>query len=162
MAICGVCLAGGARFAHAQVGTGWTEIHPASNIQVEAHEQIKEFPGDSRHATDGGGAYANTGGGEIFQLVNRTSNREERRFHDDYHHGTRQFQADVTIFGPTNEESIHQIFNGSEGPWLIVRQSDDGGGSVRIQTHGASAHVGFIPIGPYGTRFRLNSIEQHQ
>ncbi|PYX92211.1 MAG: hypothetical protein DMG67_07600 [Acidobacteria bacterium] len=144
-----------AQMASAQIGSGWTQIFPSSNIQVETHDHINQFPGASTSIVNGGGRYSNSGGVETFQLVNTTSNRVERRYRDEYSSGTRQFQADITISTPSNNESIHQIFNGPTGPWLIVREENLNGGSVRM---GGGTKSGLIATGLYGKSFRLNSI----
>lgn len=151
----GLFLAVTAQMACAQIGSGWKQIFPASNIQVETHEHINQFPGSSTHIVNGGGIYTNSGTVETFQLVNTTSNRVERRYHDEYSNGTRQFQADITISSPSNNESIHQIFNGPTGPWLIVRELNTSGGSVRM---GGGTKSGLLATGLYGKSFRLNSV----
>jgi hypothetical protein len=148
-------LAVATHMAYAQIGSGWKQIFPASNIQVETHDHINQFPGSSTSIVNGGGIYSNSGVVETFQLVNTTSNRVERRYHDEYSSGTRQFQADITISAPSNNESIHQIFNGSTGPWLIVRELNTSGGSVRM---GGGTKSGLLATGLYGKSFRLNSI----
>lgn len=151
-------LSWGARTAHAQVGTGWTEITPPSDLQVEAHEVIKSFPADTHEAVNGGGHYSNEHGVETFEIENRTSNRVERRFRDDYHSGTRQFEADVTVLGPTNDESIHQIFSDKpHHPWLLLRTEAKDGGSLRVNLHGGGGS-GVIATGLHGKPFRLNTI----
>src|SRR5215470_8083424 len=156
MATFAVIAIAGPRISRAQVGTGWTEVHPASHIQVEAHDKIKQFPGDSRTAINDGGSYSNSDGVETFEIKNRTANRVERRYLNDYRSGTRQFQADVTIFEPSDMESIHQIFHGTHGgPWLIVRQLSERGGSVRM---GGETHSDIFATGLYGKAFRLNSV----
>jgi hypothetical protein len=39
-------------------------ITPPSDIQIEGHDIIKSFPGDTREATDAGGRYTNAHGVE--------------------------------------------------------------------------------------------------
>jgi len=141
--------------AHAQIGSGWTQIFPQSTLQTEVHDVFHMFPGTTTSITIGGVVYTNSGGVETYQLVNTTSNRVERRYHDEYSSGTRQFQADITIFAPSNGESIHQIFNGPTGPWLIVREQNTSGGSVRM---GGGTSSGTLATGLYGKTFRLNSV----
>src|SRR5581483_3054498 len=97
----------------------------------------------------------NTGGIETFQLLNHHSNRAEIRPNDDYSSGSRQFEADVLISSPSANESIHQIFNGPTGPWLIVREQTNSGGSIRM---GGGTSLGILVINLYGNWFRLNSI----
>ncbi len=145
--------------AHAQIGPGWKEITPPSDIQVEGHDVIKSFPGDTREAADAGGRYTNAHGVETFEIEDRTSNRVERRFRDDYHSGTRQFEAEVTIFAPTNDECIHQIFSDQpHHPWLLLRAEAANGGSLKVAVdHGAGS--GVIATGLHGKPFRLNTID---
>ena len=132
-----------AQMASAQIGSGWTQIFPSSNIQVETHDHINQFPGAST-STNSPHATAAARSGTV-----------ERRYRDEYSSGTRQFQADITISTPSNNESIHQIFNGPTGPWLIVREENLNGGSVRM---GGGTKSGLLTSGLYGKSFRLNSI----
>src|SRR5581483_6732666 len=89
----------------------------------------------------------NTGGIETFQLLNHHSNRAEIRPNDDYSSGSRQFEADVLISSPSANESIHQIFNGPTGPWLIVREQTNSGGSIRM---GGGTSSGILASNLYG------------
>src|SRR5262249_53992399 len=135
--------------AHAQVGTGWTEITPPSDIQVEAHDVIKSFPGDSHEAVNGGGRYTSAHGVGTLAIEGHTSNRVERRFRDDYHSGTRQFEAEVTVFAPTNDECIHQIFSDKpHHPWLLLRAEAQDGGSLKLALHDGGG--GVIATGLHG------------
>jgi hypothetical protein len=137
------------------IGTGWTEFSPPSKLQVETHDEIREFPGDTTNITNGGGRYTNSGGIETFELVSNESNRVERRFADDYSSGRRQFQADVTIFPPSDNETVHQIFNGPAGPWLLMPVERTSGGSIRL---GGGTSSALLATCLYGKSFRLNTI----
>lgn len=134
---------------------GWTEFTPPSKLQVETHGEIHEFPGDTASITNGGGRYTNSGGVETFELVNNQSNRVERRYLDDYSSGRRQFQADITIFAPSSNETVHQIFNGPDGPWLLMPEESTSGGSIRL---GGRVFSGLLATSLYGKSFRLNTI----
>jgi hypothetical protein len=137
------------------IGTGWTEFSPPSILQVETNDEIHEFPGDTTSITNGGGRYTNSGGVETFELVNNDSTRVERRYLDDYSSGRRQFQADITIFAPSNNQSVHQIFNGPAGPWLLMKEESTGGGSIRA---GGQTSSGLLATDLYGKSFQLNTI----
>jgi hypothetical protein len=137
------------------IGTGWTEFSPPSVLQVETNEEIHEVPGDTTSITNGGGRYTNSGGVETFELVNNESTRVERRYRDDYSSGRRQFQADITFFAPSHQESVHQIFNGPKGPWLLMPVESTGGGSIRL---GGGTHSDLLATGLYRKSFRLNTL----
>lgn len=151
LAISGTCIS----TANAQVGAEWTEIqNPSSNIQIEAHDVITSYPGTSTSLNNAGGHYTNSGGIETFSITDTTSNRVERRYLENYN-DARQFQADILISSPTNNESIHQVFNGPTGPWLIVRESNGANGEIRM---GGGTSSSYFATNLYGTWFRLNSI----
>jgi hypothetical protein len=140
---------------HAQIGTGWTQFNPSSNIQIETHEVIDEYSGSSTSLSDGDGRFTSSSGVETFQLLGHNSNRVERRYHDEYSSGTQQFEADVMLSTPSHNESIHQIFNGTTGPWLIVRELSNYNGCIRM---GGGTSSGILASNLYGRWFRLNSI----
>jgi hypothetical protein len=148
-----------AQRTHAQIGPGWKEITPPSDIQVEGHDKIKSFPGDTREAVNASGRYTNAHGVETFEIEDRTANRVERHYRDDFHSGTRQFEAEVTIFAPTNDECIHQIFSDQpHHPWLLLRTEAADGGSLKVALHdGAGSRI--IATGLHGKPFRLNTID---
>jgi hypothetical protein len=137
------------------ITAGWTEFSPPSKLQVETHDEIHEFPGDTTNITNGGGRYTNSGGVETFELVNNESTRVERRYLDDYSSGRRQFQADITIFAPSHDPSVHQIFNGDAGPWLLMKEESTSGGSIRA---GGQIFSDLLATGLYGKTFRLTTI----
>jgi len=59
------------------------------------------------------------------------------------------------ISQPSSGESIHQIFNGPTGPWLIVREESNYDGSIRM---GGGTSSGILASNLYGKWFQLNSI----
>jgi hypothetical protein len=146
-----------AMVAHAQIGTGWNQFSPSSNIQIETGGTIHEYSGTSTSLSDGGGRYTNSGGIETFQLVSTSSNRVERRYHDEYSTGHRQFQANVMFSTPSNDECIHQVFNGTTSPYLLLREESTNGGSLKVALHsgGGQSNIG---SNLYGVWFQLNSI----
>src|SRR6185369_16904817 len=139
----------------AQVGTGWTQKTFSQRYEYESNDVLITISPPPTHFTDGFSQYDKTNGVETFQLLSRHSNRAEIRPNDDYSTGSRQFQADVRITAPTHAESIHQIFNGPTGPWLIIREQSNFNGSIRM---GGGTSSGTLASNLYGNWFRLNSI----
>ena len=139
----------------AQIGTGWSQITPTERLEYETNDILISITPPPSSLNNGKCEYDNTSGTETFQLLNTGSNRVEIRPNDDYSSGTRQFEADVLISSPSANESIHQIFNGPTGPWLIVREQTNNGGSIRM---GGGTSSGILASNLYGNWFRLNSI----
>lgn len=141
--------------ARAQVGSGWTQITPTERFEYESNDVFRTISPPPSSFNNGSCEYDNTAGVETFQLLNSHSNRGEIRPNDDYSSGSRQFEADVLISSPSDGESIHQIFNGPTGPWLIVREQSSNGGSIRM---GGGTSSGILASNLYGVWFHLNSI----
>jgi hypothetical protein len=151
-----LCLA--APFAHAQVGSGWTQFHPDSNLQIEVHDKYIEYSGTTTSISNGGVRYSNSGGIETFQLVSTASNRVERRYKDNYS-SRRQFEGYVKVYSPSDDEKVHQIFCATpDGPYLLVGEFASSSGSLRVLAPQGSATVA---TGIYGVWVRLNSIHDH-
>jgi hypothetical protein len=153
--VSGLLLAAGV--AKAQIGANWVQFSPTSTIQIETGGTIDSYSGSSTSLSDGGGRYTNSGGVETFQLVSTASNRVERRYHDEYSTGHRQFQANVMFSTPSTDECIHQIFNGTTSPYLLLREESDSGGSLKVALHSGGG-ASDVATGLYGVWFQLNSI----
>ncbi len=141
----------------AQVGSGWTQSTFTERFEYETNDILNTISPPPSSFNDGLCEYDNTSGVETFQLLDPNSNRAEIRPNDDYSSGSRQFQADVLVSTPSTDECIHQIFNGSTAPFLLLREETDNNGSLKVALHtggGASDLVTNI----YGNWFRLNSI----
>ena len=143
------------QMAQAQVGSGWTQQTFSKRLEYETNDILFSISPPPSSFNNGDCEYDNTGGVETFQLLNPHSNRIEIRPNDDYSSGTRQFQAEVLISAPSSGESIHQIFNGSTGPWLIVREESNTDGSIRM---GGGTSSGTLASNLYGVWFHFNSI----
>lgn len=141
--------------AQAQIGSGWTQITPTERLEYETNDVLVSISPPPSSLNNGKCAYTNANGEETFELLNHGSNRVEIRPNDDYSSGSRQFEADVLISQPSSGESIHQIFNGPTGPWLIVREQSNYNGSIRM---GGGTSSGTLASNLYGNWFRLNSI----
>src|SRR3954463_14787396 len=107
---------------HAQVGTGWTVATFSQRFEYESNDVLITISPPPSYFNNGYCSYSNAAGVETFQLLSHHSNRAETRPNDDYSSGSRQLQADVLISSPSADQCIHQMFNGSAGPWLLLRE----------------------------------------
>ncbi len=151
-------IAGAALFAaaaaQAQIGSGWTQYSPNSEIQIEVHDKYIEYPASTTSISNGGVRYSNSGGVETYSLVNPESNRVERRYLDNYS-TRRQLQADVKVYSPSNDEKISQIFGATpDGPYLLVAEYSASGGSIKALGPSSTKTV----TGIYGAWVRLNTV----
>lgn len=143
--------------ALAQVGSGWTLKTFSERFEYESNDVLITISPPPSSFNNGYCEYDNTGGVETFQLLSSHSNRAETRPNDDYSSGSRQFQADVLVSSPSADECIHQIFNGSAAPYLLLREETNNHGSLKVALHtGGSASN--LATNLYGVWFRLNSI----
>ena len=143
--------------AQAQVGGGWTLKTFSERFEYESNDVLLTISPPPSNFNNGYCEYDNTGGVETFQLLSSHSNRAETRPNDDYSSGSRQFQADVLVSTPSEDECIHQIFNGSTAPYLLLREETNYNGSLKVTLHtGGSASN--LATNLYGVWFRLNSI----
>jgi MYXO-CTERM domain-containing protein len=126
--LCGL-FAGSAR---AQVGDGWMPYQPTSSIQLDGSAGIESYPGTSTTLMNEGASFTNQDGIETFALHDPISNRAERRMQNTYQTGRRQFEGEVRVSPPTNDESVMQIFGGNSGATTqMIRAYDVGGGTLR-------------------------------
>ena len=118
--------------ASAQVGSGWVQYQPPSVIHLDGANGIEVSPGDSAQVSNAGASFSNAGGIETFELHNNISNRAERRIQNTYLGGRRQFEGEVRVSPPTNDESVQQIFGGNSGATTqMIRAFDEGGGTLK-------------------------------
>jgi hypothetical protein len=118
--------------ARAQVGSGWVQYNPPSVIHLDGANGIEVSPGDSTMVMNAGATFTNQGGIETFYLHDPISNRAERRIQNTYLTGRRQFEGEVRVSPPTNDESVMQIFGGNSGATTqMIRAYDVAGGTLR-------------------------------
>jgi hypothetical protein len=115
--------------AHAQIGTGWVEWDPSSFLDFQCggthiHKPVANV------TVNGAASYTISNGLETFKLLNNGCNRVERRHDEHYTSGSRQMQGDVLISN-ISSQSVHQIFHGSSGPYLMVKGYTSNGGELR-------------------------------
>lgn len=139
-----VCLTGRLSTAAAQVGAGWTEI-PRDEIREAPPDRVHQLTDDVRTA----GA-ASLEGVEALQLVSCVFHRVERRYLDEYHRGTRQLEADVTIAQPV-VDAPSPLSGALRSGWQIVKAAADAGSTALGDRGGILAALS-------GQPFRLNLI----
>jgi MYXO-CTERM domain-containing protein len=140
--------------ARAQVGTGWVEYHPSSVIHMELHDVGHSSPGTSTMLNNGGASFDVVNGVEIFQLLNATSNRVERRMQNDYTSGRWQFEGEVRVSPPTNDESVMQVWGGASATATtqMIRAFAENNGTLKKYTQEV------LISNIYGTWVRVNVI----
>jgi MYXO-CTERM domain-containing protein len=118
--------------ARAQVGSGWVPYDPPSTIHLDGSDGIETYPGSSTSLMNEGASFTNQDGIETFALHDPISNRAERRVQNTYLSGRRQFEGEVRVSPPTNDESVMQIFGGNSGATTqMIRAYDVAGGTLR-------------------------------
>ena len=143
--------------ASAQIGSGWTLQAFSERFEYESNDILITISPPPASFNNGYCEYDNTGGVETFQLLSSHSNRAEIRPNDDYSSGSRQFQADVSVSPPSVDECIHQIFNDSAAPYLLLREETNSNGSLKVALH-TGGGASNLATNLYGVWFRLNSI----
>jgi hypothetical protein len=118
--------------AQAQVGGGWEQYNPSSTIHLDGSDGIETSPGSSTNLKNEGASFTKADGIETFTLFDPISNRAERRMKNEYTSGKWQFEGEVRVSAPTNNESVMQIFGGTSGATTqMIRAYDVDGGTLR-------------------------------
>ena len=135
----------------------WTEFYPDSKIQVQdANGTYHNYAASTTSITYGDVRYTNSGGTESYKVVGLAQKRVERRYYDDYTSSSnRRWQANVLFSSPTNDVCIHQLFNGTVGPHVLITANSASGGSVKAYNLTSSSTT--IKTGVYGVTFKLES-----
>jgi len=135
----------------------WTEIFPSSTIQIQdADGTYHNQSGTSTSISYGDVRYSNSGGTETFQVVGLSQKRVERRYNDDYSSSTsRRWVGNVLFNSPSSGVTVHQLFNGSAGPHVLITTSSSSSGSVKAYNLTSSSTT--IATGVYGVSFKLES-----
>jgi MYXO-CTERM domain-containing protein len=141
--------------ARAQVGEGWVPYSPPSVLHLEVHDVIKIYPPDSTDLTNEGAHYTNKDGIETFEMLNTTSNRVERRMQNNYTSGRWQFEGEVRVSPPTDNESIMQVWGGTQAgaTTQMIRAYAEGNGTIKKVGGGV-----VMATNVYGTWVRINVI----
>ncbi|SMD26143.1 polysaccharide lyase family 7 protein [Kibdelosporangium aridum] len=137
------------------IGSGWTQVNPAKKIQVVSGGVNHPHNWNTTtHAEKPGASYDRSGGVETFRLLSTKSNRVEVRVQNDYRTGLRQFEGELRVTAPTNDESCMQIFgnDGAGATTLMIRAFSANGGELRD----GSSRV--LTSGIYNKWVRINVI----
>jgi hypothetical protein len=143
------------RVAAGPIGGGWQEYHPSKNLQIQSGGKYTTYPwASTEHARGPGGSYDRGGGTEKFRLFNNGTNRVEVRVKDNYSSGMLQFEGDLRVSSPTNNESCMQIFGRpGGGAMMMIRAYSANGGTLRALGMNAT-----LATGIYGKWVHLNVI----
>jgi hypothetical protein len=122
--------------ARAQLGTEWVQYDPASMVQLDDAVGSDILPGTVTSASNAGATFTNENGIETFTLFNPASNRCERRMRNDYSSGRRQFEGEVRVSPPTNDESIQQVWGGASAnaTTQMIRAFSENNGTLKRYT----------------------------
>jgi hypothetical protein len=103
--------------AHAQIGSGWTQISPGATLQEV-----------------GGVSYSTNAGIETFSINNNDGTDEERveqRIQDDYSSGTHQFEGYLKVTSLTGTKiNLKQTFQANDGAWFLCNVNSSSGGTL--------------------------------
>lgn len=123
----------GAALVRGPVGSGWAEHNPDLKLQIQSRGKYANYPRSVTKATGPGGSYDRSGGVETFKLSNNGTNRVEVRVQDNYTSGQRQFEGELKVTAPTDDESAMQIFgnDGAGATTLMIRSFSKNGGTLR-------------------------------
>lgn len=135
----------------------WTEFYPSSKIQVQDQDgTYHNYDGGVSSITFGDVRYTKSSGTEYYKVVGTAQKRVERRYNDDYGSSSkRRWLANVLFNSPSSGITIHQLFNGSVGPHILVTGQSASGGSVKVYNLTSSSTT--IATGVYGVQFKLES-----
>ncbi len=135
----------------------WTEFSPSSKIQVQDQDgTYHNYDGGVTSITFEDVRYTKSSGTENFKVVGTRQKRVERRYNDDYTASSkRRWLANVRFGSPSNGITIHQLFNGTVGPHVLVTGQSASGGSVKVYNLTSSSTT--IATGVYGVTFKLES-----
>jgi hypothetical protein len=118
--------------ANAQIGGGWQQVRPGSNIHLDGSDGIETSPGNITNRRNEGASFRKSGSVETFTVFDPISNRSERRLRNDYTSGRWQFQGEVRVSPPTDGQSVMQIFGGrTPATTQMIRAYRSGGGTLR-------------------------------
>lgn len=137
--------------------SAWTEIFPSSKIQVEDSDgTYHNYSGTTTSISYGDVRYSNSSGTETFQVTGTAQKRVERRYNDDYGSSVnRRWVGNVTFNSPSSGVTIHQLFNGSAGPHVLVTTSSSSSGSIKVYNLTSSSTT--VITGVYGVPVKLES-----
>jgi hypothetical protein len=145
----------------AQIGEGWALVRAKKATQIETHDKYTDHPYALTIVKEAGGSYERTNGVEIFKLFNHdVSNRVEVKDEVKWKTGQRQFEGELRVTAPTDNESCVQIFgrakvDGNGGPICMVRHVARDGGTLYLSCNNSGTD---LVTGIEGKWVRVNII----
>ena len=136
--------------ARAQIGSGWVNYFDTHFIDYTKNGS--HIHHDDSSFTDGGCYYDHTSNVRTFKILNSSCNRIEVQSDEHYTSGKRQMEGYVKI-SDISEQSIHQIFQNSSGPIIMIKGYNGNNGTLKKQ--GGSV---VIATGVSGIYVRYNCI----
>jgi flagellar hook assembly protein FlgD len=155
--------------AFAQMGEGWKEYQPKKKIHLVDFENKEKAKGMStfpwkpqaevgKNSPASSYAYDTKTLTETFTLHDKRANRSEIRLQNEYGSGARQFEGYVTVFAPTDDQSIFQIWGSDEGATqLMLRAYKANGGELGLN-NAVVRGTPRIAKGIFGKEVRVNVI----
>lgn len=133
-------LAGVSFVCRAQIGEGWTPIHPNQSLQIR-----------------GAGAHHAAGGVEVFSITNAVrvgDQRAEQRIWNDYSSGTHQFEGYVKVVRLDGTFiTLKQTFQSGTGAWFLCTVDPRANGTLRDHSRGT-----LLATNVFGRLVRINTI----
>jgi hypothetical protein len=95
---------------------------------------------------------------ETFTLHDKRSNRSEIRLTNEYGKGSRQFEGYVTVFAPTDDQCVFQVWGSDEGATqLMLRAYKANGGELGVN-NAVVRGTPRVAKEIYGRELRINVI----
>jgi hypothetical protein len=153
----------------AQVGDGWSEYQPSRKIHLVDFENTSLRKGmssfDWREKASVGAptpassyAFDAATDAELFCLHDARANRSEIRLENEYGTGSRQFEGYLTVYPPTDDQSVFQVWGSDEGATqLMLRAYAANDGELGVANRPIRG-TPRIAQGIYGREVRVNVI----
>ena len=126
--------------SRAQVGSGWTEVHPNKSLQLR-----------------GAGAFHLDSGVEVFSITNALrsgDHRAEQRVWNDYQSGTHQFEGYLKVVSLDGTFiNLKQTFESGTAAWFLLTVDPGAHGTLRDHSRGTLLATNVI-----GRLVRVNTI----
>lgn len=155
--------------ASAQLGDGWKEYDPKKKIHLVDFENKDHAKGMKIFAWCESAAvgkkspassyrYDPKNRTETFTLHDKRANRAEIRLLNEYGTGARQFEGYLTVFAPTDDQCVFQVWGSDEGATqLMLRAYKANGGELGVN-NAVVRGTPRVAKGIYGKEVRVNVI----
>lgn len=156
-------------FSLAQLGEGWTEYRPERKIHLvdmtdkSLRKGMSSFKWSAsaevgRPTPASSYRFDEKTGAETFTLHDARANRSEIRLENEYGSGARQFEGYLTVFPPTDDQSVFQVWGSDEGATqLMLRAYAANGGELGVANRPIKG-MPRVARGIYGREVRVNVV----